>query len=312
MIIFPKRQLTSWYASDEGRRRIDKGLGLARDSNLAVIGIARDCATGLKCLRPQIEQIRSHFRRSFVSIYENDSLDSTKRDLLAWQAASPEIHLQLDQHAKSRKVPSFSEERIARMAACRNRGLELMERSAAASGIKPDYVLMVDWDLRSLPAEGVFAALADANAWDVLTANGLAYRGRGYRRILRGYRYYDTYALLDHDGAQTQEAIFKNWERYSGLRPGQPPLKVKSAFGGAALYRAERLGDHRYGVLPNADPVVETLSEHTYLHRAMAKPGELRLCIHPTLLTFYERPWDVTLGQTLRRWHQSFTKQSVI
>ena len=308
MTLFPRLKLLSWYSSAEGRRRIEHGKDLARTSNLAIVGVARDCAAGLKQLRPQIEKLRSCFDQSFVAIYENDSKDSTKQELRSWQKNSPKIYLNLEQHGKTRRVPSYCEERIDRMARCRNSGLDLMEDATATSGILPDYVLIVDWDLRSLPANGVLAALADIKSWDVITANGLAYRGRGYRRIVNGFRYYDTYALGVYDVPLTEKAIFENWDRYAGLRPGAAPVKVISAFGGAALYRAARLKNYRYGILHNDDPTVKVLSEHSFLHRQMETDQPLNLCIHPSLLAFYERPWDVTLGRTLRRWQQSFKK----
>lgn len=286
-----------------------RGAALAKTSNLAIIGAARDCAAGLKQLRPQIEALRRQFKNSFVAIYENGSVDATKSLLSAWQKESAHIFLQMEAARENRATPSFCAERIQRMAKCRNLALDLMQQAAQSTGQQPDYVLVVDWDLRSLPPEGVLTALGDSPAWDVLTANGVAYRGRGYRRVLRGHVFFDTYALRALDQCampQTEAEILANRERFAGLRPGQAPVAVHSGFGGVALYSRKRLGAHRYEVQPNADPMIQVLCEHVALHNRMRQDGPLAVGIHPALLAFYENPWDVTLGQTIRRWQKKW------
>jgi hypothetical protein len=309
MTLFPRSSLLSWFHSAAGCDAVARGALRAQASNLAIIGAARDCALGLKHLRPQIDNLRRQFRHAFVAIYENGSTDATKSLLTAWQQQSTDIYLELEAAGEKRATPSFCAERIQRMAKCRNRALDLMQQAAQHTGHPPDYVLVVDWDLRSLPPEGVLTALADSHAWDVLTANGLAYRGRGYRRVLRDYMFYDTYALralADRERPQTEAEILANREHFAGLRPGQSPVAVHSGFGGAALYSMKRLSTHRYEVQCNADPVVQVFCEHVALHNRMRKDGPLAAGIHPALLAFYENPWDVTLGQTLRRWQKKW------
>ena len=76
-------------------------------SNLSIIicGIVRNAEKGLKNNIPIIKKVCSQFKDYRVVIYENDSIDKTKKILKDWKKDNPErIHVLLNDTDKSKCV----------------------------------------------------------------------------------------------------------------------------------------------------------------------------------------------------------------
>lgn len=303
-----RRQLYRWFQCDAAKRRRKDGQQLAAKSNLAIAGLARDCARVLPRILPRIQVLRSAFADSSVILIENDSRDRTKKLLQNYSESQPGVIIDSRDTGVARSVPPFSRERIDRMADCRNRYLQI----ATTLDPQPDFLLVIDLDLHKISEVGIWDSLSMMNEWDAVTANGLALPGKGFRRAFAPYKYWDTYALRSVDMAekpQTTLEIVENRERFSGLTPGEPSVAVASAFGGAAIYRWPLLKGLHYSSAENNDPEVRSLCEHAVFHHRLRQNHEARICINPAFLIFYETAWDVTLGRKARQVRRWFRKR---
>jgi Glycosyltransferase sugar-binding region containing DXD motif len=221
-------------------------------------------------LRARCEAVLRRFQGGRVLVLCEDSNDGTERVIGDWARARPDL-------VESVPVPSVTPgvSGFARMAQLRN---ALLERLEAA---KPtDLVAVVDGDLEGpVSLDGLLhsvALLAEPNGPDGVTALGINnWVGLPVLMPFLGYGYYDPIAF--------REAV---WERRSsdamircrlaGLRRGDEPLPVKSAFAGLALYRSQSIRGLRY------DEATRDC-EHVSLHRALFERGG-RLVLDPSLM----------------------------
>ena len=60
---------------------ICRGKSIAKQFNVAICSVVRDCDKSLLNNIPVIETIRSNFKSSVVIVFENDSKDRTKQIL---------------------------------------------------------------------------------------------------------------------------------------------------------------------------------------------------------------------------------------
>jgi len=264
------------------------------ESRIAVCGIVRDCARNLRRNLERVESLRGSFRELRIVIAENDSKDGTKAVLRDLQRRDESAIVEIADHGTvtlprrlaSGVNPSFSHHRISKMAAYRNRYLELASTHIGFSRL--DWVVMLDWDVEWFRPEGILRTLAKSAAWDVATANGRCKTG------WRGDIYYDCYAFraLGAEGPCTETSIRSVPGTMPAMQPGGALIPVESAFNGLAVYRAAALEGVRYRSLPNDDPRVEAWCEHVTFHRDLARRGYDRVVIDPDLEVVYNTRAD--------------------
>lgn len=273
----------------------EAGRKIMANSTLAICGLARDCAQNLEQLIPRIEALGAAFRSYRVIVVENDSADGTGALVSSWQKENGFVrairfcylgagHLSDETMNMNDGQVWFGEDRIRRIANARNLYLEEL-----ASEALPDYVLMIDLDIRSFSQPGIENCFGLVDDWDVITANGKRY---SKRHPLRRSVYWDSYAYEPMcgfiDGIQTPSQIRNYQLQVSKLLAQNTLLPAKSAFGGLGIYRASLLAKNRYSAQKNGDASVPVLCEHHALHRAIRnQAGDLRLFINPFLTVDY-------------------------
>lgn len=275
-------------------------------SNLSIIicGIVRNAEKGLKNNIPIIKKVCSQFKDYRVVIYENDSIDKTKKILKDWKKDNPErIHVLLNDTDKSKTIPDssevrcnpfFSKKRIQKMAALRNKYLEYINEQKWNA----DYLLVVDLDVAQLYFDGIMTSFSTNIEWDVITAFGYSTSPKLKRR------YHDSYALTewgDEMNPQTEQKIKKLSEKYGKLKTSSSLIRVFSAFGGLAIYKFELINNLRYRVVLNDDNRVEVRCEHFSICQQIMERKDSKIYINPSMALKYQNTtWKIIYNNIKR------------
>jgi hypothetical protein len=250
--------------------QVTHGHDAAAQSSLTIMTLLHNRVDLALYLRARCEAILKGFRGGRVLVVCDDSTDGTERVIADWARSRPDL-------VKSVQAPRLEPglSGFARMAHLRNALCERLDAEPLT-----DYVAAIDGDLEGpVSLDGLahsVALLAEPDGPDGVAALGINnWVGLPVLMPFLGYGYYDPIAF--------REAV---WERRSsdaairyrlaGLRRGDEPLRVKSAFAGLALYRAELIRGLRY------DEATDDC-EHVSFHRALAARGG-RLVLNPSLM----------------------------
>lgn len=280
------------------------------ERSVAICGLARDCAQNLTRLIPRVEELGSLFREYRVIVVENDSQDSTGDVVAEWGRRNAAVQgIRFCYFPARQDDPAgggwFGSQRMKRMAFARNKYLD-----AVCSQALPDFIIMIDLDIKSFSATGIEHSFGLQHEWDVIAANGTRYCARHPLSISV---YWDSYAYEPAagfpGGIQTAAQIHQDQKQVAILLKNGDLLPARSAFGGLGIYRAEMLKAHRYSVMVNDDCEVPVLCDHPTLHRSMrTENSDLRLMVNPHLKVDYGSVTEILRELTLRKL-QTRTKQ---
>jgi glycosyltransferase involved in cell wall biosynthesis len=245
---------------------------------IAVVGIARNCAGTLEAAVQGLAQALPPFRRTRWWVVESDSDDDTAATLARLKA-----HIADFDYRCLGRLSDQLPERTRRLAFCRNACLDLVRGCDGVQRIA--YVLVADLDgMTTRLTREALASCWRRDDWTVCTANAAG-------------PYYDLWALrhpqwcpgdcwrevefLQQHGVDAERAkMAAVYARMITLAPEGDWLEVESAFGGLGLYRAPALLRSRYEAC-GADGV--PACEHVSLHAAMRAAGA-RIFINPQLI----------------------------
>lgn len=262
------------------------------EATLLLCGIVRNAARGLRHNIPAVNEICRRFKDYMVVIFENDSIDGTKKLLNEWQNSFPgKVFCIMEDVDKSKTIPApgsvagnpfFSEKRIAKMALYRNKYLQYIEDHSLSA----DYLMVLDLDVERLFPDAVFSSFSGEYEWDAVTAFGYSTSPKLKRR------YHDTYIFQEWDRKgcpQTEDHMQAVSEQYASLRPGDPWVRIAAAFGGLAIYRFDAIKGLRYKVIPNNDERVTVYGEHYSIYTQMIDRGYDRFYLNPSMFLKYQR-----------------------
>jgi len=270
----------------------DEILGVGRkrlkESSVAICSIVRDCNANLTRNIPVVEKLRVLCGESKVIVFENDSIDGTKQTLLNWQQQSNGVAVTTEDY-NQQTIPSsnkgvnrfFSASRIGKMAGFRNKYLEQLEQL----NWEPDFVIIIDLDIKQFSIEGILHSIGLADYWDVVTAFGYA------KSLFGGLDYYDTYALAelgDEYLSQTEQSIDRYQSKWGNLNKDMPLMAVYSAYGGLSIYKYQAIKNCRYSVVSNDDDRVEVRCEHFSLCQQIRDKGFDRIFVNPGMQLKYQ------------------------
>jgi hypothetical protein len=236
---------------------------------LIVLACSRNVESKVDNYRKHIEPILDLFHPSSrLLIFESDSDDKTAQKLHQWSRAQVYAHGQL-----KRQYPS----RTDRLALCRNTLL------SKARHFAPDYILVTDLDIFATSVPSFLTNFRyDPKDWSVMTASSSA-------------AYYDIWALRTlSDSVMNYDVWHRMWDlqkssnkycsaAFTGLIIGihqkhisieHDLIEVRSAFGGAGLYKA----NSTYGCLYDGR---NTTCEHVPFHLCMRDKNRARIFINP-------------------------------
>lgn len=261
------------------------------EASVIICGIVRNAARGLRhnmSVMAKLSKVFSGFR---MILFENDSIDGTKKVLRHWQSVLGDKLIVVSEDGghrnpipKSGEVagnPFYSARRISRMAELRNQYVQYIEDH----GLEADYLMVIDLDVANISLQGIMSSFEMDVEWDAVTANGYSLSPKFKRR------YHDSYALVeygDETNPQTEEKILRLSEKYASICRADRPIRVFSAFGGIAIYRFEAINGLHYSAIPNADSQVEVRCEHFSIYSQMAERGYDKVYINPAMILKYQ------------------------
>ncbi|CAH6421230.1 Hypothetical protein UVM_LOCUS415, partial [uncultured virus] len=271
--------------ADDYGRRVRLGRRRMARTRLVVVSLLRDRAAAVPMYVERLQRVAPLFHEFRALVFENDSVDDTRRLLEVACRDDPRFALvQCPEDAGGRlRLPSavshglLSRERMGKMAGFRNRCLDEVRR------VCPDFefLLVMDADLAGPMSLDGLASCFSYDDWDAMASNGLASRLLSHGRAMHPY---DSIALVAL-GQQPTPLQVCNVQHVRHLftrtpRRGEPPIRVRSAFGGACLYRLPELlaSGARYG---------GEHCEHVSLHLDMGRRGLDRFFVNPSFLLLH-------------------------
>ncbi|CAF5026477.1 unnamed protein product [Rotaria sp. Silwood1] len=235
---------------------------------LAIVVCAHNAEKVIDKFRNYTESIIDLFHpSSHILICESDSKDNTLKILHQWSRAQIYTYRNL-----YKSIPKRTE----RIAFCRNKLLEKVRQ------LQPDYMLVLDIDILATNVNSFLSNFEyDTNDWSVMTANTIG-------------SYYDIWALRTLSDTILNYDV---WHRVWSLRfisdycldslvkntlnihqktfpVGRDLLEVRSAFGGAGLYKMNSTKDCYYSGEAYT-------CEHVPFHLCMREKNQARIFINP-------------------------------
>ena len=269
-------------------RAVDQGRALCSKRRIVLTGCLRNGASRIHYWRQWVAYfVVPYWEEYRVVIVENNSKDDTRRLLLEWAQYDSNVVILCDALHHNHNVPecelagafhteytgpnlSPEPQRIRKMSFLRNLCREYIRQHYRGW----DYVLTIDWDLKGdLLVDGVLHALSvlsepfRGKAVDAVACNGMLWDS-----TRASFRYYDSFAYID-----LQDDIFfpssadkSQHDKYvhdivtDSLTRSMEPHLVRSAFGGACLYRMAPYVNAQYGFHD-----FFFSCEHAHLHEKM-------------------------------------------
>lgn len=250
------------------------------DSSVLIAGVVRNCAQSVRADIRRLVSAAKIFRSTRILVVESDSDDDT---LLVLERMIKEFPL-LRIISEGRLQPRMPL-RTERIAHCRNVYLSELRTNSLYSSV--DYLVVADLDganARISPTALASCWQPSVREWDVCTAN-------------QAGPYYDIWALrhpvwcpddcwqayrsLAESIGTTAAAEMAVYSRMIRIARDTPPIPVRSAFGGLAVYRAAvlRRGGRYCGLRSDGTE----MCEHVPLHELLVDGGA-RIVINPTLI----------------------------
>lgn len=271
--------------------------------SIIICSIVRNAARGLRQNIPTMKWLVRHFNSYKVVVFENDSTDNTKHLLQKWHDSDPEnVHVFMkDLHVAptiptectSTFGPGYSHERISKMVDYRNQYMDYV----SAQGWTADYLMVIDLDVGHISRRGMLSCFNQPFEWDAITAFGW-----GLDLNLK-IIYIDNYpAVLPSDQHLSRTKRYHSYMTHycaEQRKLSKTPFPMFSAYGGAAIYKFDRVAHLRYQLLYNKDDFVECLCEHETLHIQMDAEGHNLTYVNPRFMIKY-------FTETLNTWYYYF------
>jgi hypothetical protein len=282
----------------EYNHNVAKGYSVMKTKTIVICALARNVASKLELNRERLESWGNKFKDYRVVIYENDSTDSTRKDLLNWQASNDKVIIipcgLSDDPARDcifnektmYEYGFTSTNRMAKMSKMRNIYLDYVKTYLKDF----DYLMVYDIDISGpMNMDGMAIPFGNPYQWDAICANGvMPMPGTGGLSTV----HYDSlpqvevdqpYEINQDKGIVGLSVTFlKTWLN-SNLYPDRPLYPVKSAFGGATIYNMKAIRN------PYVMYREDYGCEHIYLHKSMADQGYGRIFINPAGLILVGR-----------------------
>jgi hypothetical protein len=266
--------------SREDMQLITEGRQRAKNSQIVIVGLAKDIRERLEQNIPRACHIGQQFSDYRVLVLENDSTDGTREYLSSYSKKNPRVErvpcCSLGDCAcilgnKSASMTgALSKSRIDKMASYRNQALSYIKDNYP----QYDYMLVLDLDTEGpCPTEGIFHSLGH-DGWDMIASNGKA---PVPSTMGHGTMTYDALAYVRKDTIHQgpQKPVYKMFTDAADLNfrhYGNGMVQVDSAFNGAALYKMRSVEGCSYANYMNC--------EHIGLHKQMIDSGKDKIYLN--------------------------------
>lgn len=240
------------------------------DYDIIIVGCARNIEKYLYKSLTKINMIKDLFKSAKVFIYENDSTDKTLEILKDWENKN------IIKLFTEKNVPGKRTERLAH-------GRNILYNEAMKYNF--DLLIVMDLDnvIELLSKEGILSCFDIKEDWAMLGGNQLG-------------NYYDVWALRTYDDWMPfdwEECYYinkksKNYCFHSRLKNipiNSNPIKVKSCFGGIAIYKRQYLNNCSYGNGLQGDINKYEICEHVPFNACIIRNGG-NIYINPKLISY--------------------------
>ena len=276
--------------SEEYARRVKLGLQAAERRSVAFVAICRNAMPFLPFTLQRVEQAAKMFRHAWAFIYENDSTDETKDFLTYWKDQGPDRACSLRSFGRPHLNFTKSHERTHALAEYRNQC-----RLWVATETSADYVVVFDADpWGGFSVDGIANTIGHLEDFDEYqNASGMA----SYSWCEWGppvwsqptICHYDAWACRWNWWQERQNMV---WFHLWHPPVGSPPVRMNSAFGQLAVYRA---ADYIAGQYKGGD------CEHVPFHKSLG--GDFYLNPSSRVVSFWIPNKDESQESEGRRLH---------
>ena len=264
-------------------RGVREGEARFRDSRVAFVGLARNCAPHLRANLSRLQQLVETCGEWRLHIETNDNTDGTDQVLADFCAAHRQATFTSQRLDREQFTSEFAGRRTIALAEYRT----ACQRWVADTCASYDLVVVIDWDAwGGWSHSGVMHGIGELNATP--DAYGMAsvsliqhptmVMGEDKQpKLAAGWVHYDAWAYRFNSYWDDYTAGFGGWKHQHLPPVGSQPFAVCSAFGGMAVYASAAYLCGCYGG--------ETDCEHVAFHRSIAEQTGLRLYIDPAMRT---------------------------
>lgn len=253
--------------------QMEEGVKKAKGSKIVITGLLQNGAYHIPALMERCKKMVSFFKDYRIVILENDSVDSSRDDLLEWARVDPHVKILCQDPFMANneecsidgsygvKDTSPMPNRIRKMSVLRNIYIDHIKHYYKDF----DYMCVMDMDLEGeLYLDGFLHSIGLINPKiDGVACNGMIKTDDG------GFYYYDSFAYLEENDTPYMTNISQKSEHdhyvhiymtqlyYSQMIPD----RVQSAFGGCVVYNLRSMIQNKYGFSEN-----NLMCEHTFFH----------------------------------------------
>jgi len=265
------------------KRLHDIGESVWADSEVAFVGLARNCAPWLEQNLARLEQLAAGCRRWRLRVETNDNSDNTTKVLDSFCEAFPHNASYRDQTLMRQQFSAeFAGPRTQAIAEYRTACQTWVRENASQA----DLVVVIDWDswggwshagvMHGVGALQMTPDAAGMASVSLIEHPQMAMGEDKQPKIVPGWVHYDAWALRLNSAWDDYTAGLGGWKHQWIPPVGSPPVPVVSAFGGMAIYDT-----HAYlkGIYDGAD------CEHVPFHVSMAKRTGMRMYLAPAMRT---------------------------
>lgn len=268
------------YFEADYQRRVARGQQILAESDVAVVGLARNCAHVLAVNLQRVAAFGRTSRFWRLHVETNDNADSTEQVLELFCGEHPQASFRAQSLGREQYGAEFAGRRTQALAEYRTACQDWVRDTCPAV----DLVVVVDldawggWSEEGL-AHGVAALDETADAAGMASVSLIQHRVHtdvdGSIQPALMWLHYDAWALRLNSSWDDYTAGQGGW-KHQWLPPvGSPPVPVCSAFGGMAVYRTS---DYLAGRYDGSD------CEHVTFHASIAQAGG-RMYLDPAMRT---------------------------
>lgn len=250
-------------------RMYHTGVDAWADADVAIVGLARNCAPWLDANLARLTQLVADCRSWRLHICTNDNTDDTETVLANFCGANPQASFHTQTLNRKQFSAEFAGPRTVALAEYRTACQEWVRQHCADA----TYVLVIDFDAwGGWSHAGVMHGVGSLATMD--DAYGMASVSIMEHGATKSWLQYDAWALRLNSSWDDYTAGIGGWKHHWLPPVGSPPIPVCSAFGGLAIYETEA---YLAGTYDGSD------CEHVTLHATIAERTGLRLYLDPAM-----------------------------
>lgn len=269
--------------AEEFAWRAREGQTNLRNSKVAFVGLARNCARRMYDNLRRVVVLGNECDEWCLHIETNDNADETDQVLAEFCREYPRATFASHRLGRKQYTTEFAGRRTQALAEYRYACQKWVKHAAADA----DYVVVIDFDswggwshagllngigwLVELPGAYGMASLS------VMQHPAYATNDEGHTMQVMAWLHYDAWALRGVGQSRTYwddyTAGVGGWKHHWLPAVGSPPVLVSSAFGGLCIYRTEA---YLSGTYDGAD------CEHVPFHQSIAKATGQNLYLNPS------------------------------